>query len=316
VKVGLISTLGKEMDRKNLIHRATDYFGVAYYGFLAMYALYEMFFGQENISLIVIAPLSYTLFVMGGIELLLAPLSVIVGLIKIDIDLLINRSISNFFMGIFIIAGALLLFSVYAAPEDAVNLVIVPESWVFALIAIVEILLRRLVFQTTVDPKKKGLNHRVRQASCSYMPGIISIFVLVAGFYYLHLFDGLLRSTNITSKVVLIFILFFIPGFFLLEIINFWLADTFPRGSSTSVLKTSTQNKENKDVKRFWPWYLSIFFSLPLSVLGSFLLTHLAQWLPDKQLFILVIAFNYALLALSRWGEINDLEKQDREVLK
>jgi hypothetical protein len=148
------------------------------------------------------------------------------------------------------------------------------------------------------------------------MPGIISVFVLVAGFYYLQLIDALIRSMDVTSKLILVMILFFVPGFLTLEVINIWLGNTLPRNSSDSDLNTSTQSKKNKKFKRFWAWHLSVFFSLPLSILGAFFLTRITVQFPEKQVFILVIAFNYALLALSRWGEVKDLEKQDQGALE
>jgi hypothetical protein len=303
--------LGGAIVNRNLIHRATDYFGIAYYGFLALYSLYELLFGGEYLSTIVVSPLLYTLLTLGLVWLSLIPFYLFVGLRRNDSDLFIGRVLIHLSVGGVLIAGAIIMANEYMTSEEASLFVFARETWLFSAIAVVDILLRPWFFKTS-DDEGEDLVKRLEGITSSFSSGNIAAVILIFGIMYIK------GAPQICGNVCMLTLMYILPFTIILESLNIQLAKRYPSaakaGSLNFPIKQIYRHRASEYPHVLWPSWASILFSLPISLSAYLLLFLLTLLFPFKRLFIIVFAINYGLLAVIRLRDIHTLGKPGAEV--
>jgi hypothetical protein len=288
-----------------LIRRATDDFSVAYYGLLAGYALYEMIFGGEYISIIVVAPLFYTFLTMAGL-LLIFPIfdlfQVLFGGKRFnrygeihelnDFGQYMRSSLTSIIMAlIFIgIAIGLVLINVDSAERTTV---FEPVAWLIFLFTFIDILLRTFIFNRQEDQyhsedwKKKLFR--------AYPIGKAAFIILGIGpVVLLHvIFFSFGFASDPQSYPYLIF-LFFFPSITLF------------------VLAFGRLQKMLKDPSLLIPIGILLIVVLSLFLYGLFLVFLRALTSPLGLKAFLAVFFPpyYGYLAWLRWKENRVLQQQ------
>ncbi len=301
------------MDRKNLIQRATDYFGVAYYGFLALYSLYELFFGGNYVSSIVIAPLFYVLTTLGLLYFMLSPFYLIAAVQNEYKKSLLEDARTFFLGGIVLIAAAVALTNGYLLPEDR-HILFDKSSWIFALIAIVDIIHRQKLFGTLKSQEDRSLEERLEKAVFTYKEGIITAVILLGGYSLLSIAYSNPGKTDTLGFIT------FTSGFgllliIILQAINIKLGKKFKKTTSNSPHAPIAQGQRRAARKYhplIWPIWSGTLFSLIIALLTYHSLVHLSSHTSLEHVFIAIFALNYAMLAFVRlW----DTRRQSKEVM-
>jgi hypothetical protein len=171
------------MKFQSLIYRSADFFGIAYYGFLALYSLYELFIGGSYPALLVVSPLIYALGILGILRIILSALYAISALRKWRKELL-REAAWHFAIGHISFGITIVLVLYYVSPDDWESL-IEPSAWFFISFAVADVLLRIMFYQPAEDTAKDAWIARLRQASSSYPIGSIALAILMIGAYIL-----------------------------------------------------------------------------------------------------------------------------------
>ena len=133
------------MKKQNLIHCTIDYFSIAYYGFLALYSLYEFLFGREYISMLVAGPIIYAFLIYGTLHLLLIPFYV-VGKLLTKEKRIWEQIKTGLACGFWSFVLVLVMADSYLNPAE-LNSLFEPGSLALMLIVVIEIMLRILFSQ-------------------------------------------------------------------------------------------------------------------------------------------------------------------------
>jgi hypothetical protein len=302
------------MQRENIIHRATDYFGILYYAFLALYSLYELFFGGEYVSILVIGPLFYAFAIYGILNLILIPIYAIGKLITKEKGVW-GEIKGSFAMALWSLLCAVWIADEYLIPEARYPLVDL-NSWALMLIVVVEILLRTLFFQRSQKDEKPNIAERLNQVSKAYPMGAITSIGILLGLIVVGLLYLPTDSQNMKS-ILLFSILILLPYLVLFEWINRRGGKAhhreYPSEEASTIEGKQRQQLLQTRTARLWPLWISLLEAILATFITYNLLNITMPQIPDKRLFILIFAGIYALLAWIRWTEIKGLGKEPSE---
>lgn len=293
-----------KVDQKNIIQRATDYFGVAYYGFLALYSLYELFFGGEFVSILVVGPIIYTFVIYGMLHLLLVPFYALGKLLTKEKGIWeqMNTSLA---MGFWFFVLVLCIGDIYLNPTE-LNSLFEPSSLTLMLIVVIEIMLRLLFSQRSENNRRMNIVERIKRLDEIYPIGPITFVgffmgLLILGFLYMP-------TDRQDGKSILFFCTIMFVFFWLLfEWVNRKLGVWHLRKEDPERALAIENKKEwllfQKPIVHLCSPWISLLAAVVYAFLTYYFLSFTMSQIPFDRLFILVFAGIYALLAWIRWME-------------
>jgi hypothetical protein len=298
------------MKKQNIIHRTIDYFGIVYYGFLALYSLYELFFGEEYISIIVVGPLISAMLTIGTLYIILSPLYLFVPF-REDTENPFEHAAGNFLLGAITVGVAALFISNFVTPEEHIAF-IEPIFVIFIFITIAEILIRVFSKNLSNTGEKESLREKIEQAASGYPLGMIVIGFLILGFIGMILFYFPTLVINIPLRIF-VGIGYFFAFFLLLDEVNKALGKEFRKDQSSIAFMHPDPPKQVASQEhpiRLW----SSCLTLPLSflfALATYLLLFVLEFpLTPTQYFIIVSFCTYVYLT---WVRIKETRQHDHQ---
>jgi hypothetical protein len=300
--------------RQSFLHHATDYFGVAYYGFLAVYAVYDFFVVREHASLLVIGPILYALTIYGILHWLLIPLAAIAGLFAREGGAW-DQIKTSFSFGVWSFVLALWIAEVIFEPKEIYSLT-QPGSVVLVIIVAIEILLRILLHQYDENNKKLTLLERLKRVDDAYPMGSITIL----GFFLGLIFFGFLYlpvNRHDFESVLLSGAFIFTVSISLVEWINRRLGKRI-RTDEESDQTLSVERKKGQllfqsEKPRCWSFWITLLAAILSTFIIYNILSFVMSSVVGKRLFTLIFAGIYALLAWIRWHEAHTSSQQGLE---
>lgn len=287
------------------MHRATDYFGIAYYGFLALYSLYELFFGGEDISSLVVAPIFYAFAIYGALHVFLIPFYAIGKLLTKEKGIWeqIKGCIAAIFWSLICLTW---IADIYLHPAELDSL-LETSSLALMLITIIEILLRILFFQDTEKDGKMNIVGRLKRVDDAYPMGSITFAGFFMGLFVLSILYLPTARQNI-GFIILSGSIIFALYLLLFEWINRKAGKRHQEHDhpmeNLVVDGKKGQMLYQTQTGRLWSPWISVLAAIVSAFLTYNLLSFTMSQVPGRRLFILVFIQIYALLAWIRWIEI------------
>lgn len=299
---------------RDLIYRITDYFGIAYYGFLALYALYEFIFSAAYVSIVVIAPLFYALVFLAGSSVLIFFLNVY----EATLDsrrrkALLKEAWGHIWVAILSILAAVGPVVAFSLREKPMNL-FGGYSLVFFFFTIVEILSRSSFTNTLKKDKEIRFSKRLDRLFSAYPTGAIALLGIFFGFWLIIIIST--PPENLFTEVTLTAIVFyFLTFFFYVDWLNKkalrWWKKQRPYQRSSLSSKLEFWSKRHPSRPRLWPFWTSFLLTAIFTLLAYYYLGQLFSQITSRRLFILLFAGIYAIIAWHRWKEVKQLRSKE-----
>jgi hypothetical protein len=292
------------MTKQNIIHRSIDYFGIAYYGFLALYSLFELFFAGGNISMLVLGPIIYAFSIYGTLHLVLIPFYALGKFFSKEKGIW-EQIKTNFAVAIWSLFLVIWIADMYLDPTELDSL-FETSSLAIMLIAIIDILVRLLLFQPAENGRKINLLDRLKRVDEVYPIGSITVAGFFVGFYvmaFLYLPTDRHDPTGVIFSGGIILLLYLL----LIEWINRKVGKGH-QGNDHPMVNHVVDGKKghllfHKKINRRWSFWITLLGAIVLTFITYNLLSFTMSQIPHRRFFILIFVETYALLAWIRWME-------------